>query len=374
MAAQKNFKFARRVVVKVGTSTITYKNRKPNLLRIEKLVREIAGLANEGYEMVLVTSGAIAVGMDRMGLTEKPRAIPEKQAVAAVGQAVLMNIYERLFGEYGQTAGQVLLSRENSTRHNQYTNSRNALMTMLGMGIVPVVNENDAVTVDEIKIGDNDTLSATVALLIDADALILLSDVDGLYTSNPMTSSDAKLIRVVKEITPEIESLAGEPETQVGTGGMYTKLKAAKVAMNSGVMMAIVSGEMDGAIRAVLSGEEVGTMFPAKESHLAARKSWLAFGKSIAGDIVVDDGCERAMMDGASLLAAGIECVEGEFEKNSTVRVMNKKGREIARGIVNFDNKTLSKIKKLRSGEIQKMLGVDVPDEVIHRDNMVIME
>ena len=373
MGIRDHLKKAHRVVVKVGTSTITYPNRKPNLMRMEKLVREIVGLSNEGYEMVLVTSGAIAIGMDRMNLDKKPREIPKRQAVAAVGQAVLMHIYERLIAEYGGIAGQVLLTRENSMRHNQYTHSRNALQAMLRMGVLPVVNENDAVTVDEIKIGDNDSLSATVATLIDADALIILSDVDGLYTANPEKDKSAKLIPVVEEITPEVEALAGGPESQVGTGGMYTKMQAAKIAMSSGVDMAIVRGDVDGAIRAVLAGEDIGTIFPAKEAHLRARKSWLAFGKRIEGDIVVDDGCERAMMRGASLLAAGITDVGGDFAAKSTVRVLNAAGREIARGIVAYDSATLNKIKGRHTSEIAKLLGSNAPEEIIHRDNMVIM-
>ena len=367
-------KEAKRIVVKVGTSTITYPTGKMNLSRMEKLVRELTDLTNQGREILLVTSGAIAVGMDRMGKKKRPRAIPERQALAAVGQGALMHAYGSLFAAYGKMAGQVLLTRENSLRHHQYTNSRNALKAMLDMGVLPVVNENDAVAVDEVKIGDNDTLSATVATLVDADVLILLSDVDGLYTANPQRDKTARLISEVREITPAIEALAGDAGSSAGTGGMKTKIEAAKMAMSAGVTMVIARGDEDGVIRAILHGEAVGTLFPAKEAHLKARKSWLAFGRHIAGDLVVDDGCAAAMLTGGkSLLAAGLVSVEGDFGARSTVRVLNLAGREIARGIVNYDAVSLRKIAGHRTKEIAEVLPAPVFDEVIHRDNMVLM-
>ena len=367
-------KEAKRIVVKVGTSTITYPTGKMNLGRMEKLVRELTDLANQGREIVLVTSGAIAVGMDRMGKKKRPRSIPQRQALAAVGQGALMHAYGSLFAAYGRMAGQVLLTKENSRRHHQYTNSRNALKAMLAMGVLPVVNENDAVAVDEVKIGDNDTLSATVATLVDADVLIILSDVGGLYTANPATDKKARLIPEVREITPDIEKLAGGAGSAAGTGGMRTKIEAAKIATRSGVTMVVASGEEDGVIRTVLDGEAVGTLFPAREEHLKARKSWLAFGRNIAGDLVVDDGCAEAMLTGGkSLLAAGLVSVEGAFAAKSTVRVLTQEGREIARGIVNYDAVSLRRIAGRRTDEIAAILAAPVFSEVIHRDNMVLM-
>ena len=367
-------KEAKRIVVKVGTSTITYPTGKMNLGRMEKLVRELTDLANQGREIVLVTSGAIAVGMDRMGKKKRPRSIPQRQALAAVGQGALMHAYGSLFAAYGRMAGQVLLTKENSRRHHQYTNSRNALKAMLAMGVLPVVNENDAVAVDEVKIGDNDTLSATVATLVDADVLIILSDVDGLYTANPATDKKARLISEVREITPDIEKLAGGAGSAAGTGGMRTKIEAAKIATRSGVTMVVASGEEDGVIRTVLDGEAVGTLFPAREEHLKARKSWLAFGRNIAGDLVVDDGCAEAMLTGGkSLLAAGLVSVEGAFAAKSTVRVLTQEGCEIARGIVNYDAVSLRRIAGRRTDEIAAILAAPVFSEVIHRDNMVLM-
>ena len=356
MNVRDALKKAKRVVVKVGTSTITRENGASNLARMEEIVREIVGLKDEGREMVLVTSGAIAAGMNRMGLSVRPKGVPERQALAAVGQGVLMHLYETMFASYGQTAGQVLLTKENSLRHNQYTNSRNALLALLDMGVVPVVNENDAVSVDELKIGDNDTLSATVASLVDADALIILSDVDGLFTANPQENPDAKLISEVHEITPEIEGLAGGAGTAGGTGGMVTKLAAAKIAMSAGVTMVIARGDRIGVMREVLSGEPVGTVFHAREAHLRARKAWLAFGRHIEGNLTVDEGCVEAMRGGASLLAAGVVTVDGDFSEKSTVRVLGHDGREIARGIVNYGAEDLRRIAGKSTKEIAKLL------------------
>ena len=373
MNIRDGLKNAKRVVVKVGTSTITRANGASNLTRMEEIVREIAALKDEGREMVLVTSGAIAVGMHRMGLKTRPKDVSKRQALAAVGQGVLMHLYETMFASYGQTAGQVLLTKENSLRHHQYTNSRNALLAMLAMGVLPVINENDAVSVDEVKIGDNDTLSATVASLLDADALIILSDVDGLYTKNPQEHPDAKLISEVREVVPEIEALAGGAGTSGGTGGMVTKIEAAKIAMSAGVTMVIARGDRFGVMREVLEGQNVGTVFVAKEEHLRARKAWLAFGRHIEGNLTVDEGCVRAMRSGASLLAAGIAQVDGDFAKKSTVRVLGTDGREIARGVANYGADEIRRIAGKKTKEIAKILPEAAHDEVIHRDDLVMM-
>jgi len=376
MGARESLREAKRVVVKVGTSTLAYGPGRMNLYNIEHLVRGLVDMANEGREMILVSSGAIAAGLGRFGMTEKPDSIPEKQAIAAVGQGMLMHIYEKFFAEYGKVAAQVLLTRENSVRHNQYIHSREALCAMLAMGAIPVINENDAVTVDEIKIGDNDQLSATVATLVDADALIILSDIDGLYTANPATHPEAEIIHEVPEITPEIERLAGGAGSAMGTGGMMTKIEAAKVAMNAGVTMVIAPGARDHVLRDVLNGEEIGTLFPAKESHLRLRKSWIAFGKRIEGDLVVDRGCEKAMRQcGSSLLAAGIVSADGEFTRGSTVRVLTKDGQEIARGVVNYGRAELMDLIGRQTKDFPEALLQEdgFREEVIHRDNMVLM-
>ena len=366
------------MVVKVGSSTLTHLTGRLDYGRIEQLVREIADLANGGREMILVSSGATAAGMGRMGLLSRPEEMPKKQALAAIGQGVLMHIYERFFAEYGQTAAQVLLTRENYLQHSQYMNSRNALLALLGMGVIPVINENDVVAVDEYKIGDNDTLSAVVAALVDADALVILSDIDGVYTANPQTHPEAELLTVIPEITPEVEALAGGAGSKLGTGGMMTKIEAAKIAVSAGCTMAIAPGARKGVLREVLAGSEVGTVFPAKEEHLRVRKAWLAFGQRLKGELWVDAGCERALGHGSSILAAGVKSCEGDFEAGSCVRVLNMEGREIARGLVSCDARLLSRLCGHRMEEFASLVEKlpedgKLPAEVIHRDNLVLM-
>lgn len=364
---------AKRIVVKVGTSTLTHSTGKLNLQGIEKLVRELSDLANQGKQILLVTSGAVGAGMDRLGLKEKPKTIPEKQAAAAVGQGILMHAYEKLFGEYGQVVAQVLLTREDSVNRSRYANCRNAFMTLLAMGVIPVVNENDAVAVDELKIGDNDTLSAMVASIVEADLLVILSDIEGLYTANPQTNPAATLISEVADITPAVEELAGGPGTDKGTGGMYTKIQAAKIAVNSGVVMVIASGARPGVVRDILGGAPVGTIFLPKVNRLQVRKRWLAFGARIRGAVTVDKGCELAILRGASLLAAGIKAVDGEFVHGNTIRIVTAEGREIARGIANYNAAETRLIMGAHTNEIAAILGSKPYDEVIHRDNMVLL-
>ncbi|WP_312422865.1 glutamate 5-kinase [Anaerospora hongkongensis] len=374
MLTRSNIPTAKRIVIKVGTSTLSHSTGKLNFQRIEKLVRELADLANQGKEIILVTSGAVSAGMDRLGLKEKPKTIPEKQAAAAVGQGILLHTYEKIFGEYGQIVAQVLLTREDSVNRKRYANSRNTLLTLLSMGVIPIINENDAVAVDELKIGDNDTLSAMVASIVDADVLIILSDVEGVFTANPQSDPTAALIPEISDITPELEDLAGGPGSMRGTGGMYTKIQAAKIAVNSGVVMVIASGFRDGVVREVLSGSNVGTLFLSKESRLHIRKRWLAFGARIRGSVVVDKGCEQAIVTtGSSLLPAGITEVDGEFEQGSTIRVLNSESREIARGVVNYGSDDVRKIAGVRTQDIIEKLGSKLYDEVIHRDNMVVL-
>lgn len=367
-------KNAHRIVVKVGTSTLTHSTGRLNIHQIELLVRQLSDLVNQGKEILLVTSGAVGAGLDRMKLKEKPEAIPEKQALAAIGQGILMHIYEKLFSEYGQTVAQVLLTKENSLHYSQYINSRNALLALLQMNVIPIINENDVVTVEQLKFGDNDTLSAMVASIVDADALILLTDIDGLYNKNPQTCPDAELLERVTEITPEIEAIAGGAGTKMGTGGMFTKIQAAKIAMSSGVNMVIANGSSNNILNDILAGENYGTIFPAREAHLKQRKSWLAFGKSICGSITVDKGCEDALVkNGSSILAAGITDYAGQFAAGNTVRVLTADDREIARGIINYDTDSLTKILGHNTRDFTSLLSGKIYNEVIHRDNMVLM-
>lgn len=374
-ASREALKKAKRIVIKVGTSTITYANGKRNFSQIDRLAREISDLQNQGKEMILVTSGAVAVGVDRMGLPGKPKTIPGKQAAAAVGQGVLMHTYEKFFADYGQIVAQVLITKTEAIDRHRYTNTRNTFMELMRQRVIPIVNENDVVALDELKIGDNDNMSALVAGIVDADIVIILSDVDGLYTANPQTHPDAVIVPEVAEITPEIEASAGGVGSARGTGGMATKIQAAKAATSSGIHLVIASGTEKNAITRVLQGEELGTLFVSRENRLQFRKRWLAFGAKIAGSIVVDDGCAKAIRKagGCSILPAGVFTVQGEFLPGSTVSVIDKDAHELARGLVHYSSAELEQIKGCNSGEIANILGHKNFDEVIHRDDLVIL-
>ena len=325
--------------------------------------------------MILVTSGAVAVGVDRMGLPGKPKTIPGKQAAAAVGQGVLMHTYEKFFADYGQIVAQVLITKTEAIDRHRYTNTRNTFMELMRQRVIPIVNENDVVALDELKIGDNDNMSALVAGIVDADLVIILSDVDGLYTANPQTHPDAVIVPEVTEITPEIEASAGGVGSARGTGGMATKIQAAKAATSSGIHLVIASGTEKNAITRVLQGEELGTLFVSRENRLQFRKRWLAFGAKIAGSIVVDDGCAKAIRKagGCSILPAGVFAVQGEFLPGSTVSVIDKDAHELARGLVHYSSAELEQIKGCNSSEIANILGHKNFDEVIHRDDLVIL-
>lgn len=374
-ASREALKKAKRIVIKVGTSTITYANGKRNFSQIDRLAREISDLQNQGKEMILVTSGAVAVGVDRMGLPGKPKTIPGKQAAAAVGQGVLMHTYEKFFADYGQIVAQVLITKTEAIDRHRYTNTRNTFMELMRQRVIPIVNENDVVALDELKIGDNDNMSALVAGIVDADLVIILSDVDGLYTANPQTHPDAVIVPEVAEITPEIEASAGGVGSARGTGGMATKIQAAKAATSSGIHLVIASGTEKNAITRVLQGEELGTLFVSRENRLQFRKRWLAFGAKIAGSIVVDDGCAKAIRKagGCSILPAGVFTVQGEFLPGSTVSVIDKDAHELARGLVHYSSAELEQIKGCNSSEIANILGHKNFDEVIHRDDLVIL-
>lgn len=370
---RKTFQGMKRIVVKVGSSTLSHQTGKLNLVQLEKLVRELADLHNQGREIVLVTSGAGGAGLGKLGLEQKPKTIPEKQAVAAIGQGLLMQMYEKLFGEYGQIVGQVLLTREDFSDRRRFLNARNTLHAIFHYGAIPIINENDTVAVDEIKLGDNDTLSAMVAGLVDAELLILLSDIDGLYTCNPREDKNASLIEVVTEITPEIEALAGGTGSKLGTGGMETKIQAARIAGNSGVAMVIAHGNQENIIGRIIRGERLGTLFLPKENRVETRKKWIAYGSAVQGKIFIDPGARRAMVkEGKSLLPIGITGAEGLFEVGHNVSIIDPDGVEVARGIVNYPAKEVEIIKGAQTKDIIKLLGYKDYDEVIHRDNLVL--
>lgn len=368
---RKDLKKCRRVVVKVGTSTLTYSNGQLNLQKIECLVREMADLHNREIEVLLVSSGAIGVGATRMGYKKKPRTIPEKQALAAIGQGTLVQLYEKLFSEYGKTVAQVLLTRGDLDERLRYLNATNALLAILGLGVIPIINENDTVVVEEIKFGDNDTLSALVAGIVDADLLIILSDVDGLYDCDPRVNPKACLQNEVYEITPAMEENSTNRGSSFSSGGMLTKLRAAHICMTTGIPMIIANGKEVNVIRRIMNGEELGTLFVPREEKMQARKKWIAFGTVPQGQVVVDAGAVRALLEkGKSLLPSGIVEVEGDFERGTVVAVATIDKREIARGVVNYSSAEIRQIAGKKSSEIEKILQDKDYDEVIHRNNL----
>jgi len=363
----------RRLVVKVGTGLVTEPGAGASPTRIGALARDIAAV-REGRRIVLVTSGAIATGMARLRLTERPRSIPEKQAAAAVGQSALMERYEAAFAQHGVHVGQVLLTAQDISDRARYLNAKNTLLALLRFGVIPIVNENDTVAVEEIKVGDNDNLSALVASLIDADLLVLLTDVDGLYSADPTVDAGARKLERVEAITDEITKLARHRADGVSVGGMATKLQAARKAAASGVPMVIASGREPGVLARILAGESVGTYFAPRTERLAARKRWIAFAVPPQGRLTVDAGALAALTrHKKSLLPAGVVEVEGDFTSGEVVAVHGAGGREFARGVVNFDAEELRKIRGARTNEIEARLGYKSFDEVIHRDNLVIL-
>lgn len=366
---------AKRVVIKVGTSTITYPGGQINLNRMEKMARELSDLRNQGKEVILVSSGAMGAGLGRLRLKEAPsRTIPMKQALAAIGQGILMQLYEKFFGEYGQVVAQVLLTRDDFAERERYLNARNALTTLLSLGVIPIINENDTVAVEEIRFGDNDTLSALVAGIVSADLLIILSDIDGLYDRDPQRYPDASIIETVDEITEEMEENSRTKGSALSSGGMYTKLQAAKITMNCGIPMVIAAGEREGVIREILDGRRVGTVFVPREEKMHARDRWLAFGSKPEGTLIIDDGAAQALQKhGRSLLPSGIKNVEGSFKRGAVVSVKEEGGRELARGIVNYASDEIALIAGRRTADIKRILGGKDYDEVIHRNNLALV-
>lgn len=367
-------KDAKRVVIKVGSRLVAAKETGLNSERIDRLASELAGLKTQGKEIVMVSSGAIVCGIEKLGLKEYPKSLPIKQAAAAVGQSRLMWAYEKAFEKEGQKVAQVLLTREDLTHRARFLNSRHTLTALLEFGVVPIINENDTVAVDEIRFGDNDSLAGMVAHLVDADLLVILSDVEGFYTEDPRRNPTATLMSVVPEVTADIERRAGGTTSFEGTGGMRTKVQAAKTAATYGVATAIINGERQGLLAALFDGQEVGTLFLPKGQRLTNRKHWIAYTVRTKGRLTLDDGAVEALTrKGKSLLPSGITAVHGDFESGDAVACQDRSGREFAKGLVNYSSEAIAKIKGLKTGDIQKTLGYKDYDEVIHRDNLVIL-
>jgi glutamate 5-kinase len=363
----------RRVVVKVGSGLVAEAGVGPDPVRIGRLAAELAAVSARPLEVALVSSGAIASGTARLGLKDRPRSIPEKQAAAAVGQMALMWHYEQAFATHGRRVAQVLLTGEDVSDRTRYLNARNTLLTLLDYGVLPIINENDTVAVEEIKVGDNDNLAALVGYLIEADLLILLSDTDGLYTGDPNRDPAARRIETVEVVTPELERLGGT-QGPLGTGGMATKLQAAQKAMAAGIPMVIADGRRPGVLQALLDGEPLGTYFKPRDDRLTARKRWIAYAIPAQGILQVDPGARRALVEGGkSLLPSGVVTVGGEFSAGDAVSIRDAEGREFARGIVNYDAREVGLIMGAKTGDIERLLGYRVVDEVVHRDDLVIL-
>lgn len=369
------FDRARRVVVKVGSGVLTHENGL-NLRIVRSLSRQICDLINQGKEVILVTSGAMASGLAKVGLARRPDQIPQRQAVAAVGQAGLILEYEKAFGRHGRKVAQILLTSDGLSHRKRYLNARNTLYTLLGWDIVPIINENDTVSVDEIKFGDNDNLAAMITLLMEADLLVSLTDIDGLYTSDPRTDSNARLIPVVEVIGKNIEiSATGIPGT-LGTGGMLSKVKAARKVTAAGIPMVIASGKKPDILPRLFAGQQTGTFFVPKKERMTNRKCWIAFNLKPEGVINVDEGAANALVNnGKSLLPGGILSVEGDFGVGAAVH-FKKEGDNtvLGAGLVNYCAADIRKIMGLHSDRIAYRIGSKPYDEVIHRNNMVIMD
>lgn len=367
---------AQTIVVKIGTSSLT----RPEtghlaLSTLATLVETLVNLRHQGHRVVLVSSGAVGVGCARLGMSDRPRKIAQKQAVAAVGQGRLMRVYDDLFTSLGQVIAQVLLTRGDLVDRNSYVNAYNTFQELLGLGVIPIVNENDTVAIEELKFGDNDNLSALVASLVEADWLFLLTDVDRLYSADPRSHPDAQPIAIVERMEQlvELQVQTGDSKSGWGTGGMVTKIEAARIATAAGVRTAIAQGRHPGNIERIIQGEAIGTQFVPQPRPVNARKHWIANVLIPAGKLYLDRGAVKAIADGGkSLLAAGITQVAGEFQSREAVQLCDAEGQEMARGLVNYSSAELRKIQGCQSEAIPEILGYVGAETVVHRDNLVV--
>ncbi len=348
-----------RIVVKLGTGVLTDSQKQPDLAQMGQLAAQVSAIHDQGKEMVIVTSGAVGAGMGVLGFNRRPSELSELQACAAVGQSRLMAIYERLFAQFGKHVAQVLLTHDDLEHHDRHLNARNTLVTLLQRKVIPIINENDAVSYTELKFGDNDRLSALVATLLPADLLAILTTVDGLMENYGQANS--RVIPLVERIDPSLEKQAGGTTSTTAVGGMATKIQAAKIVVRSGIPLVIASGKKGDVLKRILAGDEIGTWFVPRAQKMRGRKRWIAFFHHPKGMLVVDDGAKKALRDnGKSLLAPGIVRCEGQFQADDIVRLCDLDGTEFARGIVQIASKDIQIGKKNRT-------------EVIHRDNLVVV-
>jgi glutamate 5-kinase len=364
-----------RIVVKVGTSTLTGGTPRLNLPRITSLALQMSSMMDSGFQAILVSSGAIAAGRERLEFPELTKSIPIKQMLAAVGQPRLMNVYEQLFGIYGRQVAQILLTREDISERRRYLNARNTLEALLNQGVLPVINENDSIATDEIKIGDNDTLSALVANLIEADLLVLLTDQEGLYTSDPIRDKNAVLIEEIStpDIPEDVWAAAGGSRNGLGTGGMVTKLEAADIARRSGTRVVIARGDLPDVLTKLAAGEKLGTCFLPVTDTLESRKRFMLAGAIPRVSIRIDDGAIKALRGGGSLLPVGITHVQGNFDRGDIIKVKTNEGKDCAVGLANYASEDIQRIMGSRSSEIEHLLGYAYGEEVIHHNNMTVL-
>jgi glutamate 5-kinase len=369
----------KRIVVKLGTRLLTGGSKQHLDMEVMAgITAQIAELHSRGAQVVMVSSGAVAAGRHKLGIEGAAKGIPIKQVLASVGQSRLMNTYEKLFDEHHITVAQALLTKSDIAERAGYLNARNTLIALMELGVICIVNENDVVSADEIKenkFGENDILSAMVANLIDADLLMILSDTSGLYTADPKLDANAKLVPLVKKIDASVKSLASNSTSGVGTGGMVTKIEAAKLATASGVRVVIAAGKEPGIILKLAAGEKNGTHFPPTKSHLESRRRWMISGLSLKGKIVVDSGAALALKkQNRSLLAAGIKNTEGKYGRGDIVAIYDTNEAQIGCGISNYSSADVTKIKGAKSSEIAGLVELDFGPEVVHRNNMALLE
>lgn len=365
---------AQLLVIKVGSSLVTAEGRGIDTRALDNWATQIAHIRQNGIQVVLVSSGAIAEGLKRLGWHKRPKEINKLQAAAAVGQMGIAQAYEQAFSQYHIHTAQILLTHDDLSHRTRYLNARSTLHTLLTNGIVPIINENDTVTIDEIKLGDNDTLGALVTNLIDADALIILTDQRGLYDSDPRKNPNAQFIAQISAAHPNLEQMAGGAGTGVGTGGMYTKVLAAKRAALSGAHTVVASGHEPNVLVRLSQGESIGTLFTSEHSRIKARKQWLLGHIQVAGKINIDAGAEKALFQNSSLLPIGITRISGTFARGELVAILNQNGKEIARGLVNYSSQEAQKIMRCHANEIASQLGYTHEDELIHRDNLALLQ
>jgi glutamate 5-kinase len=363
---------ARRLVIKVGSALVTNNGEGLDLAAIDEWARQIAGLRQSGRQVILVSSGAIACGMQRLGWQKRPRAVHELQAAAAVGQMGLVQAYESAFARYSLHTAQILLTHDDLADRKRYLNARSTLSTLLQLGVVPIINENDTVVTDEIKFGDNDTLGALVANLVEADCLIILTDQEGLFTADPRRDAAATLIAEARAGLPALEAMAGGAGTQFGKGGMITKVIAAKRAARSGAHTAIASGREPDVLLRLARGDGLGTLLVSETPALTARKQWLADHLQLNGRLTLDKGAIQALQEGKSLLAIGVLAVQGEFERGAAVACVCSDGHEVARGLINYGSSDSRRIARRASQDIEAILGYIDEPEIIHRDNLIL--